>query len=197
MSSEDEANSNQPIRVYDARFKIPAQSNIGQLMSAKNSAELNKGQSNKEYRNSVKTLERYKKFVSTSVICFMGLAMLYNIGVYVYMIKGLQTEKYYLARTRYNITKEVDFEEINVAEIMYFLYKNKSADAHDAGDDLNLFIASDIEALCENKGVYLNANSNRVKTIRNNINSFFMLFSESYILLLMLVSMIFCVVIIP
>ena len=33
----------QPIRVYDARFKIPAQSNIGQLMSAKNSAELSKG----------------------------------------------------------------------------------------------------------------------------------------------------------
>jgi len=50
MSSEDDDLNNAPIRVYDARFKIPAQSNIGQLMSAKNSAELNKGQSNKEYR---------------------------------------------------------------------------------------------------------------------------------------------------
>ena len=197
MSSEDDDNTNQPIRVYDARFKIPAQSNIGQLMSAKNSSELNKGQSNKEYRNMVKNLERYKKFVSTTVICIMALAMLFNIGVYVLTIKNLQEEKYFLARTRYNITKEVDFEEINVAEIMYFLYKNKSADAHDAGDDLNLFIASNIEELCDNKGVYLLSDSTRMKSIRNNINSFYMLFSESYILLLMLLCMIFAVIVIP
>ena len=46
MSSDSDEGpdlDDQPIRVYDARFKIPAQSNIGQLMSAKNSAELSKG----------------------------------------------------------------------------------------------------------------------------------------------------------
>ena len=128
MSSEEEVDTG-PIRVYDARFKIPAQSNIGQLMSAKNSAELNKQQSNKEYKNMVKALERYKKFVSTTVICLMAIAMLYNIGVYVIMIKDLQVEKYYLARTRFNIIKEVDFEQISVAQIMYFLYKNETAEA--------------------------------------------------------------------
>ena len=42
-SEEEEDFGDQPIRVYDARFKIPAQSNIGQLMSAKNSADLTKG----------------------------------------------------------------------------------------------------------------------------------------------------------
>ena len=42
-SSSDEApEPDQTIRVYDARFKIPAQSNIGQLMSAKNTADLTK-----------------------------------------------------------------------------------------------------------------------------------------------------------
>lgn len=59
---------------------------------------------NKEYRKLVKNLERYKKFVSTSVICFMAIAMVYNIGVYVLMMKDLQAEKYYISRTRYNIT---------------------------------------------------------------------------------------------
>jgi len=39
-SSEEEDLTDQPVRVYDARFKIPAQSNIGQLMSAKNTADL-------------------------------------------------------------------------------------------------------------------------------------------------------------
>ena len=48
--SSEEQDLDQPIRVYDARFKIPAQSNIGQLMSAKNSADLTRTQSNKQYR---------------------------------------------------------------------------------------------------------------------------------------------------
>lgn len=50
MSSESEEEpdmTDQPIRVYDARFKIPAQSNIGQLMSAKSSADLTRTQNNK------------------------------------------------------------------------------------------------------------------------------------------------------
>lgn len=36
-----------PLRVYDARFKIPAQSNLGQLMVAKGK-ELTKQKTNKE-----------------------------------------------------------------------------------------------------------------------------------------------------
>ena len=129
-SSDDEPDvEDQPIRIYDARFKIPAQSNIGQLMSAKNSAELSKGQSSKEYRNMVKNLERYKKFVSTSVICLMALVMLYTIVVYVLIIRDLQGEKYYLARTRYEVEKEIDFELIKVNEIKYFLYRNRTKGA--------------------------------------------------------------------
>ena len=95
--------SDQPIRVYDARFKIPAQSSIGQLMSAKNSAELTKGHTNKEYRNMVKGLERFKKFVSIMAILFMGAAMIFNILVYGMLIANLQKDKYYIARTRYDV----------------------------------------------------------------------------------------------
>ena len=197
--SEEEAefDFNQPIRVYDARFKIPAQSNIGQLMSAKNSAELNKGQTNKEYRNMVKALERYKKFVSTTVIMLMALAMLYNLGVYVLMIKDLQTEKYYIARTKQNITVHVDFEDIQISEILYFLYKNESAEAADASDDLNTYIEAHVDDLCEHDGVYLNKDPTQMKSIKRNISSFFMLLSEAYILLLMVIAMIFAVIVIP
>jgi len=127
----------------------------------------------------------------------MAIAMLYNIGVYCLMIKDLQVEKYFITRTRFNIVKEVDFEEIKVSEIMYFLYKNDSMEAMDAGDDLTNFIADDIETLCEDDGVFLHQDSKRIKVIRNNINSFFMLFSETYILILMLVCMVCAVAIIP
>jgi len=58
-------------------------------MAAKNSVELTKGQSSKEYRVMVKRVERYKKFVSTTAICFMALAMLFNIAVYGLLIKDL------------------------------------------------------------------------------------------------------------
>ena len=58
----------------------------------------------------VKRLERYKKFVSTTAICFMALAMLYNIAVYGLLIRDLQQTKYYLTRTRYDVIKEIDFE---------------------------------------------------------------------------------------
>mmetsp|Transcript_24442 Transcript_24442/g.30412 ORF Transcript_24442/g.30412 Transcript_24442/m.30412 type:complete len:147 (-) Transcript_24442:598-1038(-) len=145
----------------------------------------------------VKNLERYKKFVSTTVICLMALAMIYNVVVYVLMIKNLQTDKYYIARTRQNITREIDFEDIQVSEILYFLYKNKTEGAADAGDDLNTFIESSVYDLCENEGVYLNQDAKMMKTVRRNINSFFMLLSETYVLLLMVIAMIFAVIVIP
>ena len=150
----------QPIRVYDARFKIPAQSNIGQLMSAKNSSELTKGQTSKEYRSMVKALERYKKFVSVTAILLMALAMLYNIGVYGILIRDLQKERYYLARTRYNVTQEIDFEELTVTEIKYFLYRNKTEEPQDAGDEDNSLIVTDLEGICEFDGFYLDSDSN-------------------------------------
>ena len=196
-SSEEPDLSDQPVRVYDARFKIPAQSNIGQLMSAKNSNDLTKGQTSKQYRDMVKRLERYKKFVSTMAIVLMGAAMIFNIVVYGFKIVSLQKEPYFIARTRFEVQKEIDFEQIKVTEIKYFLYKNQTAGAMDAGDDLNLFTVENIDTLCDDSGYYLDSDSARLTGLRDNISSPFMLVSEAYILLLMAVTMIFATIIIP
>jgi len=121
-------------------------------MSAKNSAELSKGQSSKQYRDMVKRLERYKKFVSIVAIILMGTAMIFNIVTYGMLISKLQKEKYFLARTRFDVTEEIDFEEVIVNEIKYFLYKNLTDGAADAGDDVNNFIVTDLDTLCDNTG---------------------------------------------
>jgi predicted lysophospholipase L1 biosynthesis ABC-type transport system permease subunit len=51
-------------------------------MSAKNSSDLTKGHTAKQYRDMVKRLERFKKFVSITAIILMGTAMLFNIVTY-------------------------------------------------------------------------------------------------------------------
>ena len=86
--SEEEETTDQPLRVYDARFKIPAQSNLGQLMANKGT-DMGKTQLDKQYRNLVKRVERYKKFVSTAAIVLMAAAMLFNISSYCWLIKDL------------------------------------------------------------------------------------------------------------
>jgi len=196
-SSEEEDLGDQAIRVYDARFKIPAQSNLGQLMSAKNSTELTRVQSNKQYRQQVKRLERFKKFVSSTAIILMGGAMIFNIVIYGMLINDLQKDTYYLERTRYNVTKTIDFEELRVSEIKYFLYKNLTEGAQDASSSLDSFIVGDVDILCQNEGVFLESDPDKLTSVRDNINSAFMLASEAYILLLMTIMMIFVTIIIP
>jgi hypothetical protein len=47
------------------------------------------------------------------------------------------------------VTKTIDFEDVIVNEIKYFLYKNMTEGAADAGDDVNNFIVSDLDTLCD------------------------------------------------
>ena len=54
-----------------------------------------------------------------------------------------------------------------------------------------------MEELCEHNGVYLSEDPTLIKSIRRNISSFYMLMSETYILLLMVIGMIFAVIVIP
>lgn len=145
----------------------------------------------------VKRLERYKKFVSITAILLMGSAMLLNIVAYGYFISNLQKDKYFIARIRYDVEKEIDFENIIVSEIKYFLYKNETAGAIDAGSDLNNFIVEELSDLCEHNQIYLESDPDRAKGVRDNINSVFMLTSEAYILLLMTILLITVTIIIP
>ena len=58
-------------------------------MSAKNSNDLSKGQSSKQYRKMVKRVEFFKKFVSIFAIVTMGASMIANIVIYGWLIKDL------------------------------------------------------------------------------------------------------------
>ena len=71
----------------------------------------------------------------------MGGAMIFNIVYYGYLISTLQKDKYYVARTIFNSTQTVDFEELQVEEVKYFLVKNNTDGAGDAGTDLTKYIA--------------------------------------------------------
>ena len=78
----------------------------------------------------VKRVEYFKKCVSVLAIVLMGGVMIATIVIYCLLILDLQQGfKYFLARTRYEVTKEIDFEEITVNEIRYFLYKNETENA--------------------------------------------------------------------
>lgn len=80
----------------------------------------------------------------------MGGAMIFNIVYYGFLISELQKDKYYVARTIYNQTQVIDFEELQVEEIKYFLVKNFTEGADDAGTDLTSYIAEDIDLVCDN-----------------------------------------------
>ena len=127
----------------------------------------------------------------------MGISMIANIVYYGMLIANLQKNKYFIAVTRYEVEKEVDFEAIVVNEIKYFLYRNETEGARDAGDGSTSYIESNIDHLCENNGYFLWSDPKQLGRTRDNIYSNFTLVSEGYILLLMTVVMLMVTVIIP
>jgi hypothetical protein len=58
----------------------------------------------------VKDVERYKKFVNSSVTALMIISMLFCWIVLVYHWAYLQTGYFYVVRTRSDILVEIDFE---------------------------------------------------------------------------------------
>jgi hypothetical protein len=58
------------------------------------------------------------------------------------------------------VTDEVDFEEVTVNKILYFLTKNSEATAQHAHadswiyDSLNIYSADDVEETCGGEGTY-------------------------------------------
>ena len=74
--------------------------------------------------------------------------MIANIIYYGMLIANLQKNKYVIAVTRFHVEKVIDFEAIVVNEIKYFLYRNETEGAIDAGDGSTSYIESDIDHLC-------------------------------------------------
>ena len=186
--------------MYDARFKIPAQSNLGQLMVAKGK-ELTKKDKDKrekrEYRDMVKKVEGYKRIVSALAKFFMGVSMICTMALYAFNIYELNKGRFFLARTRMNVTQTIDFEEITTNEVMYFLYRNTTKGATDVSSGNNWYIVPDVAETCEGKGFQLMKDLERITEIRDNIDSYFMIVSQSYVLVLMLIMAVLAVYVIP
>jgi hypothetical protein len=113
-------------------------------MAAKGN-DLQKGQSNKEYKSMVRRVEFYKKFTSVFSTILMTFAMLYTLGVLAYNFYLLNDGEFYLSRTRLEVTKTIDFEQITTNEVYYFLYRNETEGAADAGANNNFYIVLDAD----------------------------------------------------
>ena len=103
-TDSDKDKNTAPLRVYDARFKIPAQSNLGQLMVAKGKdLTKNKNPSEKQtrvYKKMVKKVEGYKRLVSALAKLFMAVSMIFTMALYSYNIVLINKGDFFVARTR-------------------------------------------------------------------------------------------------
>lgn len=77
------------------------------------------------------------------------------------------------------------------------MYKNETEGAIDAGDDQTSFIVQSVEETCNFEGYAIESDLDRLKTVRDNMSSPFMLASEGYILILMTVLLLLVAIIIP
>lgn len=95
------------------------------------------------------------------------------------------------------MTQVIDFETITTNEVQYFLYRNESASATDVNSENNWYIVPDVDFACQYDGYQLMKNLDRLTSVRNTIDSYFMVISESYILILMFILAILAVWVIP
>jgi hypothetical protein len=80
----EEMADNMIVRIYDARYKIPAVSDAGQMITGRASRANGPSMGNQAYRNIVKFVERFKKFSSSTIVVLMGIACVLTLIVYIY-----------------------------------------------------------------------------------------------------------------
>ena len=97
----------------------------------------------------VRTIEFYKKCTSTFASILMFLSMGFTLAILAYNFIHLNNKPFFLSRTRLTVTEVIDFEEITTNEVYYFLYRNETTGAIDAGAENNVFIVSDADEICE------------------------------------------------
>ena len=84
----------------------------------------------------------------------------------------------------------IDFEEITTKEVAYFLHRNKNLDPE-------LEIVANVTEACKRGDYELIKDRNRITQIRDTIESYFMITSQTYILVLMFILAILAVYAIP
>ena len=80
----EEMADNMIVRIYDARYKIPAVSDAGQMITGRASRANGPSMGNQAYRNIVKFVERFKKFSSSTIVVLMGIACVLTLIVHIY-----------------------------------------------------------------------------------------------------------------
>lgn len=90
-----------------------------------------------------------------------------------------------------------DFETVTVTNVYYFMYRNTTDGAKDINDRSNSFIVSNISQICGTTGFEALREEKAAFKIRNNLESTYMLVSESYVLIMMLCTAFVCCVLLP
>lgn len=145
----------------------------------------------------IKKVETYKKITNHFTTALMGLACVFTLITLAYQQYSLSNTKFYVERTRRDITKEIDYENVTSSVVYYFLYRNQTPDAADELSSNNrLMIVEDPFKLCP-LGFQLNTDLNRVIAIRDNIFSPYMIVSDIYIFILMLATAVLLCIWIP
>lgn len=190
--NDDDDDDNQHVRVYDARYKIPANSSASGIMTKKKG-----GKAHQRYRILIRNLERFKKCNSSLIVLMMGTSCILMLSLYLYSCYLAWTNKYYISRTYMTVTEVIDYETITSKKIEYFLYRNQTDGALDADGSSGIsYIVTDVKSTCGGSFEAL-LDLNRVVNIRNNMVSIFMKISEVLILLLMLLAAFLACVWIP
>jgi hypothetical protein len=62
----------------------------------------------------------------------MGLSSIAMILLYIYLFIKLEEKPYYITRSRIKVWETIEFEQVQVSKLMYFLYRNTTVGASDA-----------------------------------------------------------------
>lgn len=103
----------------------------------------------------VRSVEMYKKCLSSLSIAAMGACMLFTLVIFVWKDHHLTNARFFLSRTRTDNLVEIDFEMVTVNRVRYFLYRNETESASDVDSSSNYYIVPNVTETCEGNGVQL------------------------------------------
>lgn len=190
------------VRVYEAKFKIPKNANLGEMMNAKSLVFANDPKKFERYANDQKLMGRYKRFVSYSTLFLMAVAFAASLFMIIYNWVHLHNGHFYVARTKESEIVEIDFEPMNITKVRYFLYRNMTEGASDINAKSNYQIVDNATKLCANEGqkgfaVQQIEDIKRITAIRDNLYSPFMYISEIYVVIQIVICAFLCLIYFP
>jgi hypothetical protein len=164
---------NAPIRVYDARFKIPRNTNLVEVEKnfEQQTKELTRNKTKKVCGCTfttktcigrlcmggaacadTKEVMCFKKTAHAVTILLMALTMGLTIFLFVRNFLVLHTNSYFVARARYDVKETIDFENITTTKVLYFLYQNETQGASDISSENKYLIVENVNDTCEGSG---------------------------------------------